>query len=72
MFLFRTCEERLGTGWAVEFNTSGGVHGSAIGADEGTGAEQVVGEILVVTHVTRDGLELVGKLEGASVGARDR
>ena len=72
MFLFRTCEERLGTGWAVEFNTSGGVHGSAIGADEGTGAKKVVGEILVVTHVVRDGLVFDGKLEGTSVGARDR
>jgi hypothetical protein len=69
---FRTCEERLGTGRAVEFNTGGGVDGTAVGADEGTGAKKVVGEILVVTYVARDGLGFVGKLECAPVGARDR
>ena len=56
----------------MKLHRGAGVSGSAIGPEERAGPDQVVGELVVFTHVAVNGLGFVGKSKGTSVVARNR
>ena len=48
------------------------VGGGSIGAEERAGPDQIMGELVVLTHIAVDGLRFMGEGESAGVVSGDR
>ena len=65
-------EKRVDAGRAMKLHRGAGVGGRAIWAEERAGPDEVVGELVILTHVAINGVGFVWESEGTSVVSRHR